>query len=67
MHSVRKDRIHFDHYSIPVTYAYHIDAEHWVSPPELKGGLALVAHACNPSYSEGRDQEDCSPKPGLGK
>jgi hypothetical protein len=22
-----------------------------------------VAHACNPSYSEGRDQEDCSSKP----
>jgi hypothetical protein len=24
---------------------------------------ALVAHACNPSYSGGRDQEDRSPKP----
>jgi hypothetical protein len=24
---------------------------------------ALVAHACDPSYSGGRDQEDCSPKP----
>jgi hypothetical protein len=24
---------------------------------------ALVAHACNPSYSEGRDQEDCGSKP----
>jgi hypothetical protein len=23
----------------------------------------LVAHACNPSYSGGRDQEDCSSKP----
>jgi hypothetical protein len=23
----------------------------------------LVAHACNPSYSEGRDQEDQGPKP----
>jgi hypothetical protein len=23
----------------------------------------VVAHACNPSYSEGRDQEDCSSKP----
>jgi hypothetical protein len=23
----------------------------------------LVAHACNPSYSEGRDQEYCSLKP----
>jgi hypothetical protein len=22
-----------------------------------------VAHACNPSYSGGRDQEDCSSKP----
>jgi hypothetical protein len=24
---------------------------------------ALVAHACNPSYSGGRDQEECSLKP----
>jgi hypothetical protein len=23
----------------------------------------LVAHACRPSYSEGRDQEDCGLKP----
>jgi hypothetical protein len=23
-----------------------------------------VAHACNPSYSGGRDQEDCGSKPG---
>jgi hypothetical protein len=23
----------------------------------------LVAHACNPSYSGGRDQEDCGSKP----
>jgi hypothetical protein len=23
---------------------------------------ALVAHACNPSYSGGRDQEDCGSK-----
>jgi hypothetical protein len=26
-----------------------------------------VAHACNPSYSGGRDQEDHSSKPALGK
>jgi hypothetical protein len=25
----------------------------------------LVAHACNPSYSEGRDQEDPGSKPAL--
>jgi hypothetical protein len=24
---------------------------------------ALVAHACNPSYSGGRDREDCGLKP----
>jgi hypothetical protein len=24
---------------------------------------ALVAHACNPNYSGGKDQEDCSLKP----
>jgi hypothetical protein len=28
-----------------------------------KGMPAPVAHACNPSYSGGRDQEDCSLKP----
>jgi hypothetical protein len=28
---------------------------------------ALVAHACNPSYSGGRDQEDCSLKPAWTK
>jgi hypothetical protein len=28
---------------------------------------APVAHACNPSYSEGRDQEDRHLKPSLGK
>jgi hypothetical protein len=26
-------------------------------------GQALVAHTCNPSYTTGRDQEDCSSKP----
>jgi hypothetical protein len=29
-------------------------------------GQALVAHTCNPSYSEGRDQEDHSVKPAQG-
>jgi hypothetical protein len=28
---------------------------------------AQVAHACNPSYSGGRDQEDRGSKPALGK
>jgi hypothetical protein len=28
---------------------------------------ALVAHNCNPSYSGGRDQEDCSLKPVPGQ
>jgi hypothetical protein len=27
----------------------------------------LVAHACNPSYSGGRDQEDCGSKPARAK
>jgi hypothetical protein len=30
-------------------------------------GQVLVAHACNPSYSGGRDQEDHDSKPPLGK
>jgi hypothetical protein len=29
----------------------------------LQNSWVLVAHACNPSYSEGRDQEDCCLKP----
>jgi hypothetical protein len=29
---------------------------------KLKLGWVLVAHTCNPSYSEGRDQEDHSSK-----
>jgi hypothetical protein len=28
-----------------------------------KNSLALVAAVCNPSYSGGRDQEDCGLKP----
>jgi hypothetical protein len=28
---------------------------------------ASVAHTCNPRYSRGRDQEDCSLKPAPGK
>jgi hypothetical protein len=28
---------------------------------------ALVAHACNPSYSGGKDQEDRSSKPAWAK
>jgi hypothetical protein len=27
--------------------------------------LGAGGHACNPSYSGGRDQEDCSSKPAL--
>jgi hypothetical protein len=30
-------------------------------------GQPLVAHACNPSYSGGRDQEDPGSKPAPGK
>jgi hypothetical protein len=29
--------------------------------------LGAVAHACNPSYSGGRDQKDHNSKPALGK
>jgi hypothetical protein len=37
---------------------------HWTrSLLREKTNWALVAHACNPSYSEGRDQEDHSSKP----
>jgi hypothetical protein len=30
---------------------------------KLKNNQMLVAHTCNPSYSGGRDQEDCDSKP----
>jgi hypothetical protein len=30
-------------------------------------GRALVAHACNPSYSGGRDQKDHASKSAMGK
>jgi hypothetical protein len=33
----------------------------------ILSGLVPVAHSCNPSYSGGRDQEDHSSKPALGK
>jgi hypothetical protein len=29
----------------------------------FKWGWALVAHTCNPSYTGGREEEDCSSKP----
>jgi hypothetical protein len=32
----------------------------------LEVNWAPVAHACNPCYSGGRDQEDCSLKPAQG-
>jgi hypothetical protein len=35
----------------------------WRSIAKLKVSQALVAHACNPCYSEGRDQKDHSLKP----
>jgi hypothetical protein len=53
---------------------YHL--EHWFSnflkiKPFFKDNLsqsqAPVAHTCNPSYSGGRDQEDCSSKPPQAK
>jgi hypothetical protein len=33
------------------------------APQRNKNSQAPVAHACNPSYSGGRDQEDQGPKP----
>jgi hypothetical protein len=30
---------------------------------QLAASQSLVDHTCNPSYSGGRDQEDCSSKP----
>jgi hypothetical protein len=40
----------------------------WVKNPfrKIPKCPVLVAHACNPSYSGGRDQEDCSLKPAQG-
>jgi hypothetical protein len=33
----------------------------------FRGSQALLAHACNPSYSGSRDQEDQGLKPAQGK
>jgi hypothetical protein len=35
----------------------------WKATLENNLGWAPVAHTCNPSYSRGRDQEDCGLKP----
>jgi hypothetical protein len=35
----------------------------WATTKKLNLSQALVAHACNPSYSGGKDQEDCGLKP----
>jgi hypothetical protein len=46
---------------------------HWIlyftslSPSEITGSWGLVSHACNPSYSGGRDEEDHGSKPALDK
>jgi hypothetical protein len=34
---------------------------------DIKRSQVLVAYACNPSYSGGRDQEDCGSKPDPSK
>jgi hypothetical protein len=45
----------------------------YIKPPmfnfylRVRQSQVLVAHGCNPSYLEGRDQEDCSSKPAPGK
>jgi hypothetical protein len=36
-------------------------------PRNKKGDWVLLAHTCNPSYSGGRDQEDCSSRPAWAK
>jgi hypothetical protein len=35
---------------------------HWAATESQQFSKAIVAHACNPSYSGGRDQEDHSLK-----
>jgi hypothetical protein len=37
--------------------------QHSKTPSLKKLSQKLAAHTCNPSYSGGRDQEDCSSKP----
>jgi hypothetical protein len=39
---------------------YFHPTDYYSKPSENQ---ALGAHACNPSYSGGRDQEDCSSEP----
>jgi hypothetical protein len=35
----------------------------FIAVQNTQQGQVLVAHTCNPSYSGGRDQEDCGSKP----
>jgi hypothetical protein len=37
---------------------------HVINVLQIKNSQALMVHACNPSYSEAREQEDLGSKPG---
>jgi hypothetical protein len=47
------------------TYVIHVSCKEFVFKKNTKNSSrwVLVAHACNTSYSGGRDQEDCGLKP----
>jgi hypothetical protein len=50
----------FNHYSW-YWVIFHVACEYWL--PMAISRTTLAAHACNPSYSGGRDQGDHSSKP----
>jgi hypothetical protein len=51
-------------HKFPIMTNDQVFTRHWVEQLQIKQtSWALVAHACNPSYSGGRDQEDRGSKP----
>jgi hypothetical protein len=46
-----------------MTLKFHLTPVQWLSSRKQTTSQALVTHACNPSYSGSRDQEDHHSKP----
>jgi hypothetical protein len=45
-------------------FPFNCKAGGFIEIEKCKTSWAPVAYTCNPSYSGGRDQEDCGSKPG---
>jgi hypothetical protein len=60
--------MHAEQYTLPPSHtpALHFLLRQWTFITNKCMSQAGVAHACNPSYSGGRDQEDHGSKPAWG-